>query len=764
MLVLVASTLAKAELSSSRGAIEPRRLHDEGLSHLRQRAVEPAKALLASLEASAPEHGFTRLLRGHCAWLVDGDIDGAEMLYDEACAFFSAGGDDDDKAEALHAVGRLCRQQQRWTEAHAHYDMAVALRPNSGALAEEARFCRGKHLLLTPDGLREAATCFAGGVESASRAWQPHFAREAANAYGLCGDAGACNAYYERLLELRALPNASVVGELLATLAAHHEREANDIPTAASFLHAARRAYMRAATGGVDETASEVAYAMAHLRAAQTTEALFAVGEAVADSPDASTMARGEESSTADDDDDDDSSLPPTLRSAAASYRAALALQPTMLAALDDYAHLLMGTSRLSNYGAAHAAALHTTKAKGLLSRAQQVETAEGVVPLGALAAVAAGTEADEEGADAVDAVDASARRRRQLEAIETTALEVARWEEVVSTLPPEAATTSGHSAGSDAGSTLQAAWSVSAAVASRAGDVRRMSVHDADTLMSLLAANEPTIITNLQSLAGFAPPEQWTPHALTAVHGRQVVKVSVSPTGRFDGAEDGRLWGLAQGSDVLVRPPETHMRLADLLTLLTHPTKASFYLEYNALHQYLGEGFASAMVPPPAVAARLRPLLTNLWLGKGATTSPLHYDEYENLLSQVAGRKRLVLFPPSDYPHLHYTPRPKGKLRYTWPDTFERAPLSAAEQQRKVLFAASINLTHPNAGETASLARCSPLVCSLEPGETLLLPAYWHHEVHSEAAATSEAAPINVAVNFWFRNETAPPACFELS
>jgi len=53
-----------------------------------------------------------------------------------------------------------------------------------------------------------------------------------------------------------------------------------------------------------------------------------------------------------------------------------------------------------------------------------------------------------------------------------------------------------------------------------------------------------------------------------------------------------------------------------------------------------------------------LEHLVTNLWIGTRPTTSPLHYDDYENLLCQISGEKELVLFAPEDIGYLYYEGR----------------------------------------------------------------------------------------------------------
>lgn len=141
-----------------------------------------------------------------------------------------------------------------------------------------------------------------------------------------------------------------------------------------------------------------------------------------------------------------------------------------------------------------------------------------------------------------------------------------------------------------------------------------------------------------------------------------------------------------------------------------------------------------------------------------------------------MRGRKELLLFPPEDLPRLEYRARPRGSLKYEFPDAFTREAIGAEAAATRVIFAASINLTHPDSSQRDALAQCRPLHCTLEPGETLYLPAFWHHEVYSHAAASASSGGdavgsdangqgeqhLNVAVNFWFRNESVPPPGFE--
>ena len=247
----------------------------------------------------------------------------------------------------------------------------------------------------------------------------------------------------------------------------------------------------------------------------------------------------------------------------------------------------------------------------------------------------------------------------------------------------------------------------------------------------------------------------------LTDVFGDAIVRVSVSESGRFDGPESGPAWGLAPDVDVLVRPPLTSMRLADFFALMQKTDMEgsgetcipeTFYIEYLALHQYLGAGMEELIpLPDAANTDMLEPLVTNLWIGNKPTTSPLHYDDYENLLCQIWGRKELILYPPSDLTSLYYVGRPKGKLTYGYPSKFTRDP--ATVDQGSFVFGSSVNLDAPDMRRHPKFKNASPIRVVLEPGDVIYLPAYWHHEVQS----IPDDDGLNVAVNFWFKNATFP-------
>ncbi|EME40518.1 hypothetical protein DOTSEDRAFT_65234 [Dothistroma septosporum NZE10] len=95
-----------------------------------------------------------------------------------------------------------------------------------------------------------------------------------------------------------------------------------------------------------------------------------------------------------------------------------------------------------------------------------------------------------------------------------------------------------------------------------------------------------------------------------------------------------------------------------------------------------------------------------------------LHYDVMANVLCQVRGRKRLLLYPPSDVSHLGF----EAGASSSSIDVFDAANPHA-----------SLSLTHPHEAV-------------LNPGDILFIPPMWVH-----TAAPAEG--MSVAVNVFFRN-----------
>lgn len=132
----------------------------------------------------------------------------------------------------------------------------------------------------------------------------------------------------------------------------------------------------------------------------------------------------------------------------------------------------------------------------------------------------------------------------------------------------------------------------------------------------------------------------------------------------------------------------------------------------------------------------------------------------------------QLILYPPEDHSKLYYVGRPKAKLAYEYPGNFTRD--RATLDMKAYVFGSSVNVDQPDGRRHPLYAAARPVRAVINPGEVLYLPAFWHHEVQSipgepqqglaekqgvGAAAAALPTGLNVAVNFWFANITAPPA-----
>lgn len=100
------------------------------------------------------------------------------------------------------------------------------------------------------------------------------------------------------------------------------------------------------------------------------------------------------------------------------------------------------------------------------------------------------------------------------------------------------------------------------------------------------------------------------------------------------------------------------------------------------------------------------------------------HFDLYDNVLFQIVGKKRVVLFQPKDTEHLHVDGDKSPVNNFdNWDESIEKYP---------------------------SLRHTSPFVCHLDTGDGLFIPSLWWHNVKtSDICDNSHGHSIGFNV-FW--------------
>ena len=222
---------------------------------------------------------------------------------------------------------------------------------------------------------------------------------------------------------------------------------------------------------------------------------------------------------------------------------------------------------------------------------------------------------------------------------------------------------------------------------------------------------------------------------------GQNEVVVAISDDRRFNrGVSDEQYGRLIQHPDRVRRTFHEYLDLA----------QNSVPGEHVAVQQSPSQSFAEFGLPalPPRLEDLVKYTLSsrNFWAATPPKVSVLHYDWTDSVLMQISGSKRFTIIDPARmhtaYPCVAYL----SQLKRVGPGKFERTVT-----ERELDNFPLVNLTHPDLARHPLFREASPFTVDLHPGDALILPAYWYHQVDSYAPPDR----LNVAVNYWFQGHS---------
>ena len=220
---------------------------------------------------------------------------------------------------------------------------------------------------------------------------------------------------------------------------------------------------------------------------------------------------------------------------------------------------------------------------------------------------------------------------------------------------------------------------------------------------------------------------------------------------------------------DVVRKPATTYATFQDYYRVAnkTNCGDSTFYVAQATLELYgrseLLEEFPNPTTKP--VSQR------NIWISRGGTMTPTHYDNYENLLSVVEGTKYVLLFNVTDRENMYFQTRTYSYKSLKRTILLKHLPLSLSlspgtELEPRYDFRsqsliydntevkytsnfAGVNVTHPNFNIHPRFAHVVPWFCRIDEGEALYIPKGWPHAVFS--SVKKGGSGWNYGVNWWF-------------
>jgi hypothetical protein len=242
-----------------------------------------------------------------------------------------------------------------------------------------------------------------------------------------------------------------------------------------------------------------------------------------------------------------------------------------------------------------------------------------------------------------------------------------------------------------------------------RSQPVRRLTDPPQRLLDAFARAGEPVIVRG--ALTSWRAVGTWSPEALRDRMGALELPVYVVPQGRIliDDETGFRI---------------ERMTVARYVDHVLSGEPPRWYLR-GALDALPSELRAELGVPNWCEGApRLR---QNLWFSADGTVSRLHFDLPHNLIAQLWGKKRFLLFPAAERRHLYPFP------------LFSAVP-----------HLSQVDLEAPDLRSFPKLAEARAFHCVLEPGDLLFMPSrMWHH---------ARSLGPSISVNSWWPPLTILP------